>query len=71
MPDIALKVRQSLQDVNISSNRIAQLIGSDPVLCSNLIRATNSPIYRGSWQVDDIKGAVTRLGLSGVRAIVT
>lgn len=70
MPEIALRVRKLLADPDVTSDRIAQIINSDPVLGSRLIRATNGPMSRGRQNIYDLKGAVTRLGLAGVRSIV-
>jgi len=70
MPEIALRVRKLLAEPDVTSGRIAQIINSDPVLGSRLIRATNGPMSRGRQNIYDLKGAVTRLGLSGVRSIV-
>jgi len=70
MPEIALRVRKLLADPDVTSDRIAQIINSDPVLGSRLIRATNGPMSRGRQNIYDLKGVVTRLGLAGVRSIV-
>ena len=70
MPEIALRVRKLLNDPDVTSGRIAQIINSDPVLGSRVIRATNGPMCRGRHNIYDLKGAVTRLGLAGVRSIV-
>ncbi|MBI1194978.1 MAG: HDOD domain-containing protein [Gammaproteobacteria bacterium] len=70
MPEIALRVRKLLSSPDVTSNRLAQIINSDPVLGSRLIRAANGPMSRGRKNIYDLKGAVTRLGFAGVRSIV-
>ncbi len=71
LPDIPLKVRQLLDKGNVTSDKIARVINADVVLSTRLLRVVNSPLYRTSRQVDDVKAAITRLGYTNVRNIVT
>ena len=71
LPDIPLKVRQMLDRGNVTSEQLAKVINADVVLSTRLLRVVNSPLYRTARQVDDVKAAITRLGNSNVRSIVT
>jgi len=71
LPDIALKTRQMLDRGNVTTAQIAKVINADVVLSTRLLRVVNSPLYRGSRKVDDVRSAVTRLGNTNVRNIIT
>ncbi len=71
LPEVAIKVRKMIQDPNTSAAQIAVVVGSDPALSTKLLQASNSALYRGSRQIDNIQGAITRLGNNVVRNIVT
>jgi HD-like signal output (HDOD) protein len=71
LPEIALKVRDALQDPDTDARRIAALISQDAALSIRLLQVANSASYRGPKPFDSVQAAVTRLGLSLVRSLVT
>jgi putative nucleotidyltransferase with HDIG domain len=71
LPDIALKTRKLLEDRNVTTSQVARVISADAVLTTRLLRVVNSPLYRTHGQIDDIRGAITRLGTANVRSVVT
>ncbi len=71
LPEVAVRARQLLAKDNITSKEVTQLVALDPVLGSRIIRASNSPLARGTSIIKDLKSAVTRLGMSSVLSIVT
>ncbi|MBI5450625.1 MAG: HDOD domain-containing protein [Gammaproteobacteria bacterium] len=71
LPEITLKTRKLLDNQNTNANMVARAISADAVLTTRLIRVANSPLYRGSSHIDDVRTAVTRLGNLTVRHIVT
>lgn len=71
LPDVALRVREVLADPDCSTARLAQAVSSDAGMAARLIKVTNSAAYRGMKPVDDLKSAITRLGLQLVRTLVT
>jgi putative nucleotidyltransferase with HDIG domain len=70
LPEIAVRIRKTVEDENSSSAQIAKVIGADAALSARLLRVANSPLYRGSAQIDSIQNAVTRLGGKVVRNLV-
>lgn len=71
LPDIALKTRRLLEDRNVTISQVARVISADAVLTTRLLRVVNSPLYRAHDPIDDIRGAITRLGNANVRSVVT
>lgn len=71
LPEVALKVRDTVEDENVSTRQVADVIGSDAALSAKLIQVANSPAFRGRSPIEDIMTAVARLGFTTTRDIVT
>ncbi len=70
LPDVALKLRRAfLQDIGIIE--AVKIISLDPVIAARLIQVVNSPIYRPVTPISQCLDAVTRLGLTTTRNLVT
>jgi HD-like signal output (HDOD) protein len=70
LPEVALKIRKSLADENVSVAEIARLIGSDPALAARMLKTANSALfYRGSKPITSVHGAVSQLGHRMVRNV--
>ncbi|MBT4522477.1 MAG: HDOD domain-containing protein [Halieaceae bacterium] len=70
LPDVALKVREVVDDVEASAADLANIIITDPALSAQLIRAVNSPLYRGRNPIENVQMAVSRLGRKLVKSLV-
>lgn len=62
LPEVALKVRDTVEDANASSKDLAKVIGTDAALSARLIQISNSPLLRGSKTIESVDMAVTRMG---------
>lgn len=71
LPDIALKVRDSVAKGETSAQELADMIVTDAALSARLIQVANSPLYRGTNEIKNIQMAVTRLGNSTIRTLIT
>lgn len=71
LPEIALKVRDVVQDPDSSAAKIAITIGADPVMTAKLIQVANSPLYRPTTPIENLQNAISRLGQTVVNNIVT
>jgi len=71
LPDIALKVRESVNKDDASSQDIADIITTDAVISARLIQVANSPLYGGNTEIKSIQLAVSRLGNNTIRTLVT
>jgi HD-like signal output (HDOD) protein len=65
-PGVAMKLQKLVQSGNYGMNDLAKTAMSDPVVTGSLLRAANSPAYRGTSQVTSVADAVTRMGASDV-----
>lgn len=63
LPDVALKVRQAVDQEEADATAVARIVQGSPSISARLVQVSNSPLYRGHGPVSDIKEAVVRLGL--------
>ena len=68
-PHIVMRVQRVLADENADASRVVRVIGSEPVLATQLVRMANSAALNPSGtRVMDLRAAVTRVGLDTVRS---
>ena len=70
IPEIALKVRDATDNPDITSNQLAEIISQDASLATKLVQLANSPLLRGSKNIDSLDLAITRMGNSMVKNCV-
>lgn len=71
LPEVALKVREVVDDPDATAAQLADIIATDPALSARLLKVANSALYRGRVAIDSVQMAVSRLGLNMVRNLVT
>ena len=71
LPEVALRVREVVDDENASAGQIAEIIAQDAALSARLIQVGNSPLYRGRQEIDRLPMVISRLGNKLVRNLVT
>ncbi len=70
LPQVALRLRKAISE-EIGIEEAAKIIQTDPIVTARLIEIANSPLYRGVSRVTTCQQAVGRIGLMGVRNLVT
>jgi len=71
LPEVALKVRDTLEDDDVSLNKVSEVISTDAALSARLIQVANSPLLRASQPIDSLLGAISRMGFTMVKNLVT
>lgn len=71
VPDVAWKVRRTVDREDSTADQVASAISADPSMAAKLVRACNSPLYRGFSDVRNVREAVVRLGMRTTRQLVT
>lgn len=67
---VALKVRQTLDDPDCHVDAAARLIQAEPLLAARVVAIANSVVYnRSGHEITDVKTSITRLGFRTVRAL--
>ena len=70
LPEVALRVRDTLEDESMGLPEVAHVITSDTAVSARLIQIANSPLLRASRQIDTVELAVSRMGGDMVRNLV-
>ena len=69
LPDIAIKIRELIDDPNVSADQLVNLLSADPVISAHIIKAANSAAA-GGLRVDTLRAAIARLGYRMLRNLV-
>ncbi|NOZ51785.1 MAG: HDOD domain-containing protein [Gammaproteobacteria bacterium] len=70
LPEVALKVRDAIEDDDVNTAKIAKVLITDPGLTARVIQVANSPLVRGAKEIDSVETAITRMGSSMVKNVV-
>ena len=67
-PDVVINIRTALEDPKCTSERLAEVVRTDPVLVARLLMAANSAFHnRAGIEIVDLNLAISRLGFEVVR----
>jgi len=70
LPEIALYINSELNNENLGTKKLAQVIQMDPVIAARIVQVANSALYGGSNSSDSIQNAISKIGLESIRNIV-
>ena len=70
LPEVALRVKQACERDDASVSHIVDALSEDPALSVRLMHIANSSMYRSRSEANDLKQAITRLGLKLVKNLV-
>ncbi len=62
LPDMAIRIRESLENPNISAEKLVHIISTDPVVTVHIIKAANCSAFHNGNKVDNLRDAISRLG---------
>ncbi len=71
LPEVAIRVRDTVDDEDATIKDIADIIITDAALSARIIQVANSALYRGMSPATSVQAAVTRMGLNTVRNLAT
>ncbi|MGK0499116.1 MAG: HD-like signal output (HDOD) protein [Oceanicoccus sp.] len=71
LPEVALQVREAAADENIDIKKLSAVITNDAALTARIIKVANSPLLRASRAIEDLKMAVSRLGVDYTANLAT
>lgn len=67
-PDVVINIRTALEDPSCTSERLAEVVKTDPVLVARLLMSANSAFHnRAGIEIVDLNLAISRLGFEVVR----
>jgi HD-like signal output (HDOD) protein len=71
LPEVALNIRQVARDSQATVSQLCKVIERDPAIAARVIKVANSPLFRGNKVIENLKMAVTRLGVRYTGNFVT
>jgi HD-like signal output (HDOD) protein len=71
LPEVALRVREVASDPDADIGSLCKVIQNDTAMSARLIKVANSPLLRANRVIEDLKGAVSRLGLNYTSNLAT
>ncbi len=71
LPEVALRVRDAVEDENATAEQITAIVGQDAALSARLLQVANSPLYRATSPIDNLQVAIARMGNEQVRNLVS
>jgi len=70
LPPVAREVMTLTNNPSLPVNRVVQVLGRDPVLAAQLLKAANSPLYGGNRRIAGLSEALLRIGTRGLRQLL-
>lgn len=71
LPEVALQIREKASDPDVDVSALSKVIQNDAAMSARLIKVANSPLLRASRPIEDMKSAITRLGVNYTSNIAT
>jgi len=63
LPEVSLRIKRVASDPDADIPALSKVAEIDPAFCGYLLQISNSPIYRGAVDINNVNLAVGRLGL--------
>lgn len=71
LPEVALRIRNLLDQPDVSAGDVANALKSDPAITLKLLKTCNSALYRTANEIRSPHDAIVRLGFNTTRQLVT
>ncbi len=66
LPSVSLQVLNLVAEPELSIAELSKVVSQDPAFSAAILKVANSPTYAGSHEIQTLRDAVSRLGLSEV-----
>ena len=64
LPEVALKVRDIAESPDSAIADLTEVISQDAAMSARMVRVCNSPLFRGSREINNLNMAISRLGMN-------
>ncbi len=71
LPEVALRVREIASDPDADVVKLSKALENDTAMSARIIKVANSPLLRASRVIEDLKSAVSRLGINYTSNLAT
>jgi len=65
-----MQLERLAKDENATYKEIAGLLHQDPLVCSEILKAANAPLYGFSREIKTLEGAISLFGIGTIRGFV-
>ncbi len=62
LPDMAIRIREAIDDPNVSAEVLIRLLSTDPVISAQIIKTANGAAFSSGNPVSDLRASISRLG---------
>ncbi|MDQ8022383.1 MAG: HDOD domain-containing protein [Moraxellaceae bacterium] len=70
LPDVYYRVREAIEDPDVSTDELARLVSADPALAGTLLRLANSAFFGFPRRIETLSRAISLIGLDEVTEAV-
>jgi len=71
LPEVAMRVQEVVSRPDSSPKQVAEIIGQDAAISARMIKVANSALYSRGVKAENVNSAVSRIGLTQIKAIAT
>lgn len=71
LPEVALNVREITEDEDSGVSDLIEVINKDTALSARILKVSNSPLFRGANEINNLNMAVSRLGMQYTSSLAT
>lgn len=69
LPEVTLKIIQTVEDPKSTANQLNRIVSHDPALVTRILKVVNSAFYGLPGQIASVERAIVMLGLNAVKNI--
>ncbi len=70
LPESVMQIERLAKDPDATYRDMADLLHQDPLVCSEILKAANSPLYGFSREIKTLESAISLFGIGTVRGFV-
>ncbi|MFH0944708.1 MAG: HDOD domain-containing protein [Planctomycetota bacterium] len=70
IPSTHMTLLDLIADPESDVDKVETLVSADMVLTASMLKVANSVMYGGTRQVDNVRGAILRIGMRGLRSML-
>ncbi len=71
LPTVLPQLLRTLKNDDVAGRELAKLVGRDPLMVGEVMRATSTVFYRSAQPISSLQQAVVLLGQDGLRRVIT
>ncbi len=70
LPESVMQIERLAKNEDATYKEIADILHTDPLVCSEILKAANAPLYGFSREIKTLEGAISLFGIGTIRGFV-